>query len=392
MHKQGIGNHHNTKLQALVQAFDYIILGAGCAGLSLVTRLIESGKFNDKKILLLDRQQKKLNDRTWCFWEKEAGHFESLVYHQWKTLWVKHPKGSVDLNLDDYTYKMIRGIEFYNHCFSIIKKAANVTVRYEEVSAIDAEKGSVSAGENEFITDYIFSSVLLEMPLLAPTEFYLLQHFRGWWIDTDTDFFDPSQADLMNFKTSQVHGCAFVYVLPVSKRRALVEYTLFTEEPLQNEEYEAGIRTFIHDELKLSDYTTSEVEQGIIPMTNLHFPTQQGKVFFIGTAGGQTKASTGYTFRFIQKQSQAIVDSLVETGKPILPETPKRFHFYDSVLLRVLHERKLGGDELFYQMFKQNKASKVLKFLDNETSLIEELRIMNSTPKTIFVPAAMKEM
>ena len=342
--------------------------------------------------MLLDRDVKNLNDRTWCFWEKGQGYFEKLIHHQWKKLWVKHPKSNIDLRLDGYDYKMIRGIDFYKHCFSVIDKAPNVTVRYEEVSSIDAENGIVAAGENQFTSEYIFSSVLLEMPLLAPTEFYLLQHFRGWWVNTEVDFFDPSQADIMNFNTSQSHGCTFVYVLPVSKRRALVEYTLFTEELLQQEDYEIGLRTFIENELKLSSYTTSEVEQGVIPMTNLHFPGQQGKVTFIGTAGGQTKASTGYTFNFIQKQSQVIVDGLIKNGDVILPQTPKRFHFYDSVFLRVLHERKLGGAELFYQMFKKNKASQVLKFLDNETTMVEELRIMNSTVKKIFIPAAIKEI
>jgi lycopene beta-cyclase len=287
---------------------------------------------------------------------------------------------------------MIRGIDFYNHCFSIIHKAKNVTVMYGEVSGIDTENGIVSSANEQYKADFIFSSVLLQPPQLKKGQYYLLQHFRGWWIETAEDVFNPAEADIMNFKTSQQHGCTFVYVLPVSKRRALVEYTLFTEQELKPEEYDEGLKTFISEELKLTNYTIHEVEHGVIPMTNIRFPAQQGKVVFMGTAGGQTKASTGYTFQFIQKQSAAIVAALIKNGTSEIPVTPKRFGFYDSVLLRVLHERKLSGADLFYKMFLKNKASKVLRFLDNETSFTEELQIMNSTKKTVFVPAAMKEL
>ena len=64
-----------------------------------------------------------------------------------------------------------------------------------------------------------------------------------------------------------------------------------------------------------------EEEFGIIPMTNADFPFFKNGMYYIGTAGGQTKASTGYTFRFIQKQADAIVEQLILTG--ILSKTNK---------------------------------------------------------------------
>ncbi len=392
MDQQNPGNNHTSFTNTGKNVFDYIILGAGCSGLSLAVRLIESGQFANKKILLCDKQPKNLNDRTWCFWEQQPGYFDNIIHHRWDTLFVKHPAGAINLNIAPYSYKMIRGLDFYNHCFSIINRAKNVTVMYGEVSGIDAENGIVSSADEQYKADYIFSSVLLQPPSLQKGQFYLLQHFRGWWIETETDVFNPAEADMMNFRTSQQHGCTFVYVLPVTKRRALVEYTLFTEQELQPEEYDEGLKTFISEKLQLTNYSIHEVEHGIIPMTNIRFPAKLGKVIFMGTAGGQTKASTGYTFQFIQKQSAAIVAALIKNGIPQIAASPKRFSFYDSVLLRVLHERKLSGADLFYKMFLKNKASKVLRFLDNETSFTEELQIMNSTNKMVFVPAAIKEL
>lgn len=367
------------------------MLGAGCSGLSLAIRLITSGKFSDKKILLIDKQQKNLNDRTWCFWEKKAGYFENIVHHRWNSLYFKNKYDNIKIDIYPYVYKLIRGIDFYNYCFDIINKANNIDVIYEEITAINAQESIIYTKKQTFKADYIFSSILLEPLRSKPDQYFFIQHFRGWWIETTEDIFSSSEADLMNFRTSQQYGCAFMYVLPVSKRKALVEYTLFTEEELTNEEYDEKLKIFIYDELHIKNYSICEIERGVIPMTNIHFPTFQDKVFFIGTAGGQTKASTGYTFQFIQKQSDAIVNNLIRSKPPISSTTSTRYHFYDSVFLRVLHEKKLSGADLFYQLFKSNKASQIFRFLDNETTFMEDLAMMSSTKKNIFLPAAMKE-
>jgi lycopene beta-cyclase len=375
----------------LSKKYDYIIVGAGCSGLSLAVRMIESGQLANKQILLCDKQLNDLKDRTWCYWEQKPGYFEKIVYHSWKKLWVRHSGKQIDLDIAKYSYKMIRGYDFYAHCMRIIYAAKNVTVMLGEVSAIDAESGIVMSGNEQYEADFIFSSALLVQPVLGPKQFYILQHFRGWYIETETDFFDPTTADLMNFNTSQQHGCAFVYVLPTSKRRALVEYTLFTENMLTNEQYNDGLTEFIKTQLQLNKYTIKEIENGIIPMTNIDFTKQQGKLTFIGTAGGQTKASTGYTYQYIQKQTASIVASLIKNGTPKPHIDAKRFAYYDSVLLRILQEQKVSGAEVFYQLFLKNKATKIFKFLDNETTQLEELAIMNSTNKKIFIPAAVKQ-
>ncbi len=351
-----------------------------------------SGKFTEKKILLIDKTLKNTNDRTWCFWEKENGFFEHLVHYKWNNLFVKNEAENLHLKTNGYVYKMILGIDFYKHCFSLINQQKNITINYGEVTNIDAESGLVKIGENEFIGQQIFSSVLLETPQLNKKQFYLLQHFRGWWIETDGNFFNPSEADLMDFRTPQTNGCTFLYVLPISKRKALIEYTLFSENKLTDEAYNIGLVKFIAEKLQLNNYSIYAIENGVIPMTNIHFPQQKNKVFFIGTAGGQTKASTGYTFQFIQKQTEEIVENLIHLNRPIIKKPPVRFDFYDSVLLRILSEKKVSGAAVFFKMFKKNKATAIFKFLDNETSFWEELKIMASADQSVFIPAALKQL
>ena len=121
---------------------------------------------------------------------------------------------------------------------------------------------------------------------------------------------------------------------------------------------------------------------------------QEGNIINIGIAGGQAKGSSGYVFKNIQKRTKKIVELLVKNKQPFVTKkfTDKKFHLYDSVLLHVLHHKKMSGDTIFACIFKKNKAETIFKFLDNESTLLEDAKIMRSVPMHIFLPAAIKEM
>ena len=201
--------------------------------------------------------------------------------------------------------------------------------------------------------------------------------------------FNDAVATLMDFRTDQSAGAAFFYVLPFSATEALVEYTLFSKELLKDEAYEAALKKYVEDDLNIKSYSVTEREFGIIPMTNYTFSTGTNNIINIGTAGGRTKGSSGYTFQAIQKHTVALVNSLIENGNPFDAKKPSsKFAFYDSVLLNVLHHKTLDGASIFSDLFKKNKPQQVLKFLDNETSLAEDIRLISSLPVVPFTKAA----
>lgn len=373
--------------------YDYIICGAGCAGLSLAIHMISSGKLAGKTILLLDKGPKTTNDRTWCFWEKESGLFEPVVFRQWDQLWFYGEDLSRLIGIDPYRYKMIRSIDFYEYCFRIIRQQANFEIRFGQVEeSFSREKTGVRVDGEELLADYVFNSILLERPALRPREFWMLQHFEGWMVETEEDSFDTKAATLMDLRVDQSRGTTFGYVLPLSARSALVEYTLFSPHLLQPQEYEQGLRNYIDNCLKIGPYKITGREYGVIPMTNFNFPSRENNMVRIGTAGGQTKGSSGYTFRFIQKHSKAMVDSLVEEGHPFVPPASPRFRFYDSVLLNVLDRKKVSGKKVFTNLFQKNPVDRVLRFLDNESSLAEELKIISGLPLLPFLRAGLQEL
>jgi lycopene beta-cyclase len=374
--------------------YDYIIAGAGCAGLSLAMHFIHSGQFREKKILLIDRSPKTSNDRTWCFWQKQEGLFEKLVYGQWKELLFFSSGFSGALHIDPYSYKMIRGIDFYQYCLECIRNQPNFTIRFDAVDHVFSSEittGVMAAGE-AIHSEYVFNSIVFEKPQLSGKEYWMLQHFRGWMLESEDAPFSPDVATLMDFRTDQEAGTAFFYVLPFSPKSALIEYTLFSPELLRQEEYEHGLRTYIKDVMKIKNYTVTSEESGVIPMTNFPFLPRQNNIINIGTAGGQTKGSSGYTFNFIQKHSAEITARMIATGKPFLPAGWSRFSFYDSVLLNILHHKTLSGEKIFSDLFKKNPAPKVLQFLDNETSLAEEVGIISSLPTMPFLKAAIEQI
>ncbi|HEY5407241.1 MAG TPA: lycopene cyclase family protein [Ginsengibacter sp.] len=376
--------------------YDYIFLGAGCASLSILMRMIHSGNFSEKKILVIDKENKTRNDRTWCFWEEKPGFFEDIVYRKWKEVFFKSTGDEIiPLQMSNYQYKMIRGIDFYKYCFSKIDLQKNIDIIHGEISFEETDELLRIKVNNVALLygkDTIIFNSLYIPSKKQKNKFYLLQHFKGWIIESEHDFFNPSQATLMDFRVKQTHGTTFVYVLPLSSTTALVEYTLFSENILSKNEYDKELELYVKERLGLDNYKITEEEFGVIPMTNESFPYFKNGMYFIGTAGGQTKASTGYTFRFIQKQADEIVTELISKGSiSKKKKLKKRFLFYDSTLLHILSRKMLEGRLIFSLLFKKNKAVDIFKFLDNESNLSEEIKLINSLPKRAFVKAGFLE-
>jgi len=290
---------------------------------------------------------------------------------------------------------MIRGIDFYEHCFCEIEQQKNIDTFYGEVTQALIHKEKVTIHINEEILQLdnptIFNSILPK-ETMAPGIINLLQHFKGWVIETTQAAFDPTKVIFMDFRVGQKDDTTFAYLLPLSTTKALVEYTLFSKEILEDAVYEIELKNYIENILHLKKYQVIEKEFGVIPMTNRKFPFYGNDRYNIGSAGGQTKASSGYTFQFIQKQSQIIVDSLIKgSSLKQIPSIPKRFRFYDNTLLYILYHRKLQGKDIFTRMFAKNDPIQVLKFLDNESTLIDELKIISTLPTLPFLKAALRQ-
>ena len=378
--------------------YDYIIAGSGCSGMSLLYRILNNPVLKTKKILVIDSTKKVINDRTWCYWEKKNGIFESIVSHSWKSLNFFSTDFSKKLNLKEYTYKMIKGIDFYSFILNFSKDFDNVTYKYENITKIFSsnEKGHIFTDKSKYIAKYIFNSTNLFNPQITIKN-SLLQHFEGWVIKTKESSFNPNTGTLMDFRVDQKHGATFIYVLPTNKNEALIEHTLFSKKILKKEEYEIELKKYITEYLNINEYEILQKESGVIPMSLASFernPKSSKCIINIGTAGGYTKASSGYTFQFIQKNCAVIIKNLVKN----IPPNPKKtisdkiFEWYDKVLIEVIMSNKMKGRDIFSIMFKKNKIDRIFAFLGNESSMKDDIKIMITLPVMPFLTSALKHL
>jgi lycopene beta-cyclase len=368
--------------------YDYIIAGAGCAGYSLLYHLLQDPILSKKKILVLDANFNKGNDRTWCFWEDQAGPFESIVCKKWSNIEVL--KGSMHRSLPTvpFEYKMIQGIDFYQYVSDFAKGFDNVewvASKILSIDSINANSARVNWVGGSANAGYVFSSINGER-----IQSKLWQHFKGIVVEFDNPVFDDTVARLMDFNVPQMEATAFMYLLPLTDKKALVEYTLFSPTILASAEYDHVLDAYMEEHYKGIGYKIQHSEIGAIPMTSKKLTSNDGAVVSIGTMGDAVKASTGYAFQFIQKQTQQIVSQLKlnQALNPAVHHT--RHQFYDAVLLYILEHQKMAGDEIFARIFEKNTAATVFKFLSNTSTLLDDIKIMTSLPTQIFLPAAIK--
>lgn len=349
-----------------------------------------SGAFNDKSILLLDADTKQANDRTWCFWQLGAGQWDSIVYKTWHTAYFANEHFKADLDLEGYDYKMVRGIDFYNFVFSELRKHTNIEFVNQKVTDYADLKLHVlvKTETDSYTCNKLFNSIYNPAIAAAQIKYPVLQqHFIGWNVKTNTPAFDTDKPAFMDFSIAQKGNTRFMYVMPVSSTEALVEYTLFSKDLLPETEYEEAIKHYLSDK-EITQYEIVDTEKGSIPMTSYPFWKHNTQnIINIGSAGGWTKASTGYTFRNSDKLSVKLVNFLKSENDFTRFHKKNKFWFYDLLLLDILGRTNEKGSTIFSAMFKKGKAALVFKFLDEETNFAEDLAVIWRCPKGLFIKA-----
>lgn len=372
-----------------MQHYNYIFTGTGLAALMTVYEMILSNKFEDKSILLIDNDAKKTNDRTWCFWD-DFNLFEEIISKQWNSTLFANENFRKKLNIEPYHYKMIQGLDLYNFIFEEISKHKNIHFLQEKIVDFSEIENDclVKTEGNNFTCNKVFNSIFNPNLITSQKKYPLLhQHFIGWFIKSKEPVFNENEATFMDFSVNQNGNTRFMYVLPTSKNEALLEYTLFSKDLLSKEEYENEIELYIK-KLGITEYEIIEKEQGNIPMTSYEFWKHNSKnIVNIGSAGGWTKASTGFTFKNVTKKSKQLVEFMNSESDFTKFHKKNKFWFYDMLFIDVLYKNNAIGSKVFSGLFEKGNSGLILKFLDEETSYLEDLKVILKCPKIPFMKA-----
>ena len=358
--------------------YDLLVAGAGLAGFSAL-RALERHGLGGLRVLLVDAAARRGDDRTWSFWEAAPGPFEDLVAHRWDRLELFGPDGAERrLAPAPYVYKTIRGGDFFDHHERWLEGRPQIERRVGRITDVRTEGDRAVAEIDGERVEAAWALDATSVPHGVPAGYHmLLQHFLGWQVVTERPAFDPGVAPFMDFRVPQEDGTCFVYVLPTDPRRALVEYTVFSAETWPVDRYEARLHDYV-EARAWGGFRVERTEVGVIPMTDRPFPVTRGsRVRTIGTAGGFTKASTGYTFTRVVRHAEALARGWAAAGAPpVLRAGRARNALMDAVLLRGLATGRQDGASFFARLFARNPARRVFAFLDEDTTPWDEVRLM----------------
>ena len=352
-----------------MKEFDYVIIGGGCAGLSLAYELEIHEKLKDKTLAIIEPRKEYKRDKTWSFWKVAPHNFDDCVKKNWENFSVNIPGKTNYLECKNFPYQSIDSGLFYEKIKNKLKKNENIFF-FKNIEEINKQNSLV------------FNSV----PNIKKNHLNLWQHFCGVEIKTDNDIFDEKIFNLMDFDCEQRESVHFFYTLPYTKNRALVETTWLSKmNDNSQKDYENQINNYIKNNLKIKSYEITYKEEGAIPLFYPLNKNEKNKIN-IGTAGGMTRLSTGYTFLNIQEHSKYIRENIDNISNAKKFEIDKKYQFLDEIFLRVLKKNPEKMSDIFFRMFKTSPKT-VIKFLSNKSNFLEDLSIIFKMPKLIFIKA-----
>jgi len=355
-----------------MKEFDYIIIGGGCAGLSLAYELEIYNKLKDKTLAIIEPRLEYKKDKTWSFWKTTDHNFDDCIKKSWQNFSINIPNKTNYLECINYPYQSIDSGLYYKKINSKLNQNTNVFF-FKDLKEINSNNS------------FIFNSV----PSIGKDYHNLWQHFCGIEVETQNDFFDDEIFNLMDFDCEQRESVHFFYTLPYSKNKALVETTWLSKmNDNSQKDYDHQIKDYIENHLNLKDYKIVYKEEGAIPLFYPSYERDRNKIN-IGTAGGMTRLSTGYTFLNIQEHSKYIRKNIENITKTKKFEISKKYQFLDSIFLKVLEEHPKMMPDIFFKMFKSSPKT-VIKFLSNKSNFLDDLSIILKMPKWTFVKALFK--
>ena len=376
-----------------IQVYDYVFIGAGASTILLLLSLERNLLLENKNILIADPDLKDQNDKTYCFWgnaqEPFIQNIAHIVSHRWNSFAVNQ---SLTEKTDNIEYFHIKGIDLYQELNRIIQKF-NISRSYLSVNELkeNNDHTQVLSESESWLSKMVFDS--RPPSFLKPNnhQAHLYQSFVGFVVQLNNANFNATTIDLMDFNVPQNENTQFMYVLPFGHNLALVELTRFGQNIITVNEAEPIIKDYIKQHY--GTFKLIDTEIGCIPMSSaeitIEIPSQ--KIIKIGARAGAIKPSTGYAFKNMIKHSEAISQAISNNSKIEIIERSPRFKLYDRLLLKIIEKNHATATSIFETLFQKNPLALILKFLDEKTSIWEDIQIFKTLPFLTFTKALLKD-
>ena len=375
---------------------DAVVIGAGVAGVSLVSHLAAS-PWRYRRVLLLDRDEAPLTGRAWSFWAAGPRLADAAVSRSWATAAIYAAGGYHRVALDPYRYSFVRGSDLMQVHRHLLRQAPRFERRTTTVRSVASGSATqpavVRTDAGEVTARWVFDS---RRPDSGPAATMV---FRGHEIAFDRPLPDQGTVTFLDFRVPRSDALTFAYLLPIAPHRAIVDLVELVG-PSERDRHPSGtggeparesLDRYLREVRGLSDWSVMRTEQDALPLRpTATRPRRSSRILAIGRAAGLLRASTGFAFDRIQRDSVRITESLVNHDDPGTGWRPPRRHAWlDAVFLQVaLHEPE-HVETAMARLFRQPSAALPLAFLDGDTSLEQEAQLIRHLPYRPFLRGAL---
>ena len=367
-----------------MKKYDIAIIGAGCSGLSLAYRLLNT---NLNICILESGNRENRTRKTWSYWNVYNHPFTKFEINSLDDINCVNNSNCVEIDCTKYNYKSIDSTLFDDFIFDKIDSSKNIDIYFAspvDHLTIENKYVQIKSNDKRIYAKEIYDS----RPDHIDASMY--QVFLGYFIK-------PASPDsnitpkLMDF--TQDNEFSFYYVIPFDDNSCLVEYTFFTDIIKKPDELKINLDSYIKD--TIGQYDLIRSEYGVIPMSpKLPQNDSLDNVHKIGIRSGATRASTGYTFLNIQKQSDFLVKKIrgIKSTNPLLTIKSKVLRKMDRILLDIIKNEPKKAKNIIFRMFSSNNHQTIIRFLSDIPSIFDILRIIVNMPKIIFIKYAIKSL
>ena len=369
-------------------SYQTAIIGAGCAGLTLGYHLIGS---KSEPIVLIDKQTNR-NDHLWSYWDNGRDSLNlprPFIKKKWANWAIRTQTKEVIRTGNSFQYVCLSSAVFESHLQRAIQNS-NGTILREAVTGTNIKKGTKSlslSNGSELAINNVYDS---RPPLVSDGAMY--QHFVGLNIQADDPIFDDSTAILMDFRVPQSSGIHFIYVLPFSKKSALIESTVYSEKLLPHSWYKQQIYNYVQKNFSKTNWEIIGEEAGALPLNNKYPEVSFG--IPIGLNANAMRASTGYAFSQIMAQISELVLKIESSPNKITVKKGSSFieDFMDEIFLDVLSKSPQRAPEIFSKVLESLTGDEFAEFMSGYCPASTKAKIIAALPKSLFSIAAIRRI
>jgi lycopene beta-cyclase len=369
------------------KTFDLAILGAGCAGLSLAARLAAAN--SSLRVVLVEPRDGYTEDRTWCGWRLQPHFFEDCRVAEWNHWQLSRSGESLKRGSHAYPYEMLSAIKVYDKALQAIAGSNSTTLMLgvqatelrEDANEVEIELANGERLRASWVVDTRPSLAAIKHPWLWQSFVGIVAQMEGPEAE-----FERSLPRLMDFQADAPGLIDFMYILPVSHRSYLFEYTRFSARKATPFELESRLKAWLAEHAG-SRWRELRRESGDLPMAKVK-PSGTRRIVHAGARGGSMRIATGYAFHNIQRWADECATTLLQQGKPIGPSTNRFLDWMDELFLRVLQRSDVVPEQVMWSLFAESEPDALVRFLSGQPRLADYWPVVRGLPWSKFVGTA----